>query len=183
MSSIRSARVPARSTALTQAPGRWPCVPAAARRHHCPRGRRRPGRARAPSATRPRRIESVSSNDPSVSYEPVRGLSTQSGQVILSMLMALLPIVRYPDPRLREKSNKVTSLGDDLRKLVADMTETMYAAEGAGLAAIQVGVPLRMFLIDAAVGGRAPTDPPLVFINPEILSVSEEAQTGDEGCL
>lgn len=97
--------------------------------------------------------------------------------------MAVLPIVRYPDPRLREKSRDVTTFDDDLRKLVTDMTETMYAAEGAGLAAIQVGVPLRLFLIDAGVAGRDPTEPPLVFINPEVVSISDEAQTGDEGCL
>ncbi len=97
--------------------------------------------------------------------------------------MATLPIVRYPDPRLRDKSRMVDSVGDDLRKLVADMTETMYAAQGAGLAAIQVGAAVRLFLIDGLVAGRAPTEGPLVFVNPEMVSVSEESQTGDEGCL
>jgi peptide deformylase len=63
------------------------------------------------------------------------------------------------------------------------MADTMFAAEGAGLAAIQVGAPLRLFLIDAAVAGRGPTDSPLVFINPELVGISDEAQTGDEGCL
>jgi peptide deformylase len=97
--------------------------------------------------------------------------------------MAVLPILRYPDARLREPSRDVTAFDDELRRLVADMAETMYAAEGAGLAAIQVGVPRRLFLIDAVVAGRAPTDAPLVFINPEIVAISDEAQTGDEGCL
>jgi peptide deformylase len=97
--------------------------------------------------------------------------------------MAVLPILRYPDARLRQKSQDVTSFDDDLRKLVTDMADTMFAAEGAGLAAIQVGAPFRLFLIDAGVAGREETDPPLVFINPEIVSVSDEAQTGDEGCL
>lgn len=97
--------------------------------------------------------------------------------------MAVLPILRYPDPRLRQKSVDVTSFDDDLRRLVTDMAETMYAAEGAGLAAIQVGSPLRLFIIDAGVAGRDPSDPPLVFINPEVVSISDEAQTGDEGCL
>jgi peptide deformylase len=97
--------------------------------------------------------------------------------------MAELPILRYPDARLRQKSQDVSSFDDDLRKLVTDMGETMFLAEGAGLAAIQVGAPLRLFLIDASVAGRPPTDPPLVFINPEIVGVSDEAQTGDEGCL
>jgi peptide deformylase len=97
--------------------------------------------------------------------------------------VAVLPIVRYPDARLRQKSQEVISFDDDLRKLVTDMADTMFAAEGAGLAAIQVGAPLRLFLIDAAVAGRGPTDPPLVFINPEVTGISDEAQTGDEGCL
>jgi peptide deformylase len=97
--------------------------------------------------------------------------------------MAVLPIVRYPDARLRQKSQEVVSFDDDLRKLVTDMADTMFAAEGAGLAAIQVGAPLRLFLIDAVVAGRAPTESPLVFINPELVGISDEAQTGDEGCL
>jgi peptide deformylase len=106
-----------------------------------------------------------------------------SADVILDRSMAVLPIVRYPDQRLRQKSVDVTSFDDELRKLVTDMSETMYAAEGAGLAAIQVGSPLRLFIIDAGVAGREPTDPPLVFINPEIVAISDESQTGDEGCL
>lgn len=97
--------------------------------------------------------------------------------------MAIRPIVRFPDPRLRDKSQDVTTFGDELRQLVSDMSETMYAANGAGLAAIQVGVPLRLFIIDGPVAGGADDSPPQVFINPEIVSLSEEAQTGDEGCL
>jgi peptide deformylase len=106
-----------------------------------------------------------------------------SADVILDRSMAVLPILRYPDPRLRQKSVDVTRFDDELRKLVTDMAETMYAAEGAGLAAIQVGSPLRLFIIDAGVAGREPTEPPLVFINPEIVAISDESQTGDEGCL
>jgi peptide deformylase len=106
-----------------------------------------------------------------------------SSDVILSHSMAVLPILRYPDPRLRQKSEDVTRFDDELRRLVTDMTETMYAAEGAGLAAIQVGAPLRLFIIDAGVAGREPSAPPLVFINPELVAISDEAQTGDEGCL
>jgi peptide deformylase len=106
-----------------------------------------------------------------------------SANVILDRPMAVLPILRYPDPRLRQKSVDVSVFDDELRRLVTDMSETMFAAEGAGLAAIQVGSPLRLFIIDAGVAGREPTDPPLVFINPEIVSISDEAQTGDEGCL
>ena len=97
--------------------------------------------------------------------------------------MALLPILRYPDARLRQKCADVVTFDEDLRKLVSDMTDTMYAANGAGLAAIQVGAPLRLFIIEPEVAGRAPTDPVIVFINPEIVEISDEAQTGDEGCL
>lgn len=104
-------------------------------------------------------------------------------QMSSSNYMAIRPILRYPDPRLREKSKDVTSFDDDLRKVLADMADTMFAANGAGLAAIQIGVPLRLFIVDAAIAGGAETDPPHVFINPEIVSLSDEAQTGDEGCL
>ena len=97
--------------------------------------------------------------------------------------MALMPILRYPDARLRHKCADVTAFDDRLRKLVADMTDTMYASDGAGLAAIQVGEALRMFIIEPEVAGRPPTDPAVVFCNPEIVEISDEAQTGDEGCL
>ena len=70
-----------------------------------------------------------------------------------------------------------------MRQLVNDMSETMFAANGAGLAAIQVGVPLRLFIIDGPVAGGADDAPPTVFINPAIVSLSDESQTGDEGCL
>jgi len=97
--------------------------------------------------------------------------------------MALLPILRYPDPRLREKCAPVETFDESLHKLVADMSDTMYAANGAGLAAIQVGSALRMFIIDPEVAGKSPDDPVLVFANPELVWISDEAQTGDEGCL
>jgi len=97
--------------------------------------------------------------------------------------MANRAILRYPDPRLRDKSRDVTQFDDGLRQLVADMTDTMYAASGAGLAAIQVGEPLRLFIVDGHVCGDAEDSPPRVFANPELLSISDESQTGDEGCL
>lgn len=97
--------------------------------------------------------------------------------------MAVLPILRFPDPRLREKSRPVAAFDDVLKKLVADMIEAMFASNGAGLAAIQVGVPLKLFIIDAEVAGRAATDAPVVFANPEITGLSKESQTGEEGCL
>jgi peptide deformylase len=97
--------------------------------------------------------------------------------------MAIRPILRYPNPRLREKSLEVTAFDDALRTLVADMAETMYASNGAGLAAIQVGAPVRLFIVDGPVAGGAEDSAPQVFINPELVSISEEFQTGDEGCL
>jgi peptide deformylase len=97
--------------------------------------------------------------------------------------MAVRPILRFPDPRLRQISKPVTAFDEELVKLVTDMKDTMYLAEGAGLAAIQVGEPLRLFIIDPEVARGTAEDPPLVVINPEIVSLSDEEQTGDEGCL
>jgi peptide deformylase len=97
--------------------------------------------------------------------------------------MATRLIVRFPDPKLRQRSAEVGAVDDSLRQLVADMAETMVAAEGAGLAAIQVGAPLRLFIVDGHVAGGAEDAPARVFINPEIVEISQEAQTGDEGCL
>jgi peptide deformylase len=100
-----------------------------------------------------------------------------------SFAMAQLPILKYPDARLRQKCATVEKFDEELKKLVADMADTMYAANGAGLAAIQVGVPIRLFIIEPEVAGRPATDPVVTFINPELVMISEEAQTGDEGCL
>ncbi len=97
--------------------------------------------------------------------------------------MATRPILRFPDPKLRHKSTAIEGVDDDLRQLVADMAETMEAAEGAGLAAIQVGAPVRLFIVEGHVAGGAEGSPPKVFINPEIVETSDESQTGDEGCL
>ena len=97
--------------------------------------------------------------------------------------MAVLPIVNYPDPRLREETKPVESFGEDLAKLVEDMGDTMRDADGAGLAAPQVGVPLKLFLIEGEIATGDEDSAPVVFANPEILNLSEEAQTGDEGCL
>ena len=100
--------------------------------------------------------------------------------------MALLPIVEVPDPRLRQISSPVEKVDDEVRKLVADMFETMYAAPGIGLAAIQVGVPKRLLVIDLqepAEEGGEPVRDPRVFINPEILTHSDQDVPYTEGCL
>jgi peptide deformylase len=97
--------------------------------------------------------------------------------------MAVRPIVKYPDPRLRQATVAVSTVTPEIRKLVADMADTMYAANGAGIAAIQVGALERIYIIDAAVAGGREEDPPIAFINPEIVWLSEETITSDEGCL
>jgi len=103
--------------------------------------------------------------------------------------MAILPIVEVPDPRLRQISSPVETVDDEVRALVADMFDTMYAAPGIGLAAIQVGVPKRILVIDL----QEPADPedpeskpvrdPRVFINPEIVEHSDQDVPYTEGCL
>lgn len=97
--------------------------------------------------------------------------------------MAVRPIVRFPDPRLRKPSVPVAEVNEELRKAVADMADSMYAANGAGIAAVQAGFDHRMFLVDAAVAGGREEDPPLVFINPELVWLGPEIEERDEGCL
>ena len=94
--------------------------------------------------------------------------------------MALLKIVHYPDPVLLTPGDPVTEFDDNLKKLVSDMFETMYAAPGVGLAAPQVGVSKRLFVMDCS-GGKDPAQR-IAMINPEILRVEGE-QDGEEGCL
>tara|TARA_B100000686_G_scaffold230043_1_gene237428 strand:- start:127 stop:651 length:525 start_codon:yes stop_codon:yes gene_type:complete len=95
--------------------------------------------------------------------------------------MTLRKILTEPNKTLRQKSLKVEKVDDDLRKLMDDMLETMYAAPGIGLAAIQVGVPKRVIVLDIA-----PKDSPknpMFFVNPEIIKKSETNSTYEEGCL
>ncbi len=97
--------------------------------------------------------------------------------------MALRPIVKYPDNFLRQATAPVATVDDEIKKLVADMVETMYSKNGAGLAAIQVGSDKRIFIVEASAAGGAETDHPVVFINPTIEWLSDETETPDEGCL
>jgi peptide deformylase len=115
--------------------------------------------------------------------------------------MAIREILEVPDPRLKTVSTSVESFDEELKTLVDDMFETMYDANGIGLAAIQVGVPLRVLVIDlqpedpdaepeecTAHGGHAHTHQPTlrqprIFVNPEILDPAEELGTYQEGCL
>ena len=103
--------------------------------------------------------------------------------------MAILRIFETPDPVLRQISTPVEAVDDELRTLVDDKLETMYAAPGIGLAAVQVGVPIRLLVMDL----QEPEDPddpdspvrkePRVFINPEILAASDHEAPYIEGCL
>ncbi|MBD3762134.1 peptide deformylase [Rhizorhabdus sp.] len=100
--------------------------------------------------------------------------------------MAIRPILEAPDPRLRTKSVSVDAVDDDLRALIADMFETMYDAPGIGLAAIQVGIPQRVLVIDLQEEEDAegkPVRKPQVFINPELFDPSDEQSVYNEGCL
>jgi peptide deformylase len=92
--------------------------------------------------------------------------------------MALLTILEYPDPRLRTKAAPVTQVDDDIRRLIDDMFETMYAAPGVGLAASQVNVHKRIIVVDVS----EKRDTPYAFINPTI-DVLEGEQESEEGCL
>ena len=93
--------------------------------------------------------------------------------------MALLPILTYPDPRLHTVAKPVQAVDARIRGLVADLLETMYDANGIGLAATQVDVHERLVVIDVS----EERNQPLVLINPEITWASAEKQVGDEGCL
>jgi len=93
--------------------------------------------------------------------------------------MAKLQILRYPDPRLHTIAKPVTEVDARIRQLVADMLESMYAADGVGLAATQVDVHERVIVMDTSEG----RDDPRVLINPEIVARSDEMTFADEGCL
>jgi peptide deformylase len=95
--------------------------------------------------------------------------------------MALLPIITAPDPRLKLVAKPVAAVDAEVRRLMDDMLETMYAAPGIGLAAPQVGVACRVLVVDTARDGEAAQ--PLKIANPEILGRSEELATYNEGCL
>ena len=95
--------------------------------------------------------------------------------------MTIKPLIILPDPLLREVSKPVERIDSDALKLADDMLETMYDAPGIGLAAIQIGVPRRLLVIDVSKEGEEKT--PLVVFNPVILSSSDARSTYEEGCL
>lgn len=102
--------------------------------------------------------------------------------------MAVLPILEAPDPRLRTISTPVDTIDDALQTLIDDMFDTMYNAPGIGLAAIQVGVPKRVLVIDlqepeSDEEDAKPVRNPMVFINPQIIEGSDQLSVYNEGCL
>ncbi|MGJ8694057.1 MAG: peptide deformylase [Thalassotalea sp.] len=94
--------------------------------------------------------------------------------------MAILPVLRFPDERLRTKAADVVEVNDDIRKIVDDMFDTMYEESGVGLAATQVNIHQRIVVMDVS---DTDEKTPLTFINPEIIAKSDETCINEEGCL
>lgn len=97
--------------------------------------------------------------------------------------MAVRPVVIWPDDRLRQASVAITTVDASVRGLYQDLVDSMYAENGLGIAALQLGDPRRMFIVEPKLAGRPETDPPVAFLNPEITWVSDEQQDSEEGCL
>ncbi len=95
--------------------------------------------------------------------------------------MTIKPLIILPDPLLRQQSKPIEQVDAEITRLADDMLETMYDAPGIGLAAIQIGVPRRMLVID--ISREDEERKPVVFINPEILKVSDDVSAYEEGCL
>jgi peptide deformylase len=111
-------------------------------------------------------------------YAEILPANSASINQLKTIFMALLPILRYPDPRLHTKAKPVASVDAGIRKLVADMAETMYAAPGIGLAATQVDIHRRVLVLDITEDKSKLQ----AFINPEIVWREGEC-VGEEGCL
>ena len=97
--------------------------------------------------------------------------------------MAVRPVVIWPDPRLRVASVAIGEIDETVRELYRDLCDSMYAENGLGMAALQIGDNRRMFVVEPKLAGRPDTDPPLCFINPEVVETSSEIQDSEEGCL
>ena len=111
---------------------------------------------------------------------PARILDREAGRPYLQP-MTTRPIITAPDPRLQAVSTDVDNVDDEIRKLVDDMTDSMYAADGIGLAAVQIGVPKRVIVID--LDQKDGKKNPRAFINPKLLWTSDEVAVFEEGCL
>jgi peptide deformylase len=111
---------------------------------------------------------------------------SNSGGLFYGVIMSLIPIVLIPDSRLRQESVPVSGVDSSIRKLMDDMLETMYDAPGIGLAAIQIGIPKRLVVIDVAKREGEEEDEvkdPIFLVNPEIIRLSDEKASYEEGCL
>jgi peptide deformylase len=97
--------------------------------------------------------------------------------------MAVRDVVKYPDPRLREPSRAVDEIDGPIRELVRDLVDTMYALDGAGIAAIQIGRPERVFVLDGRIQTGSEDSEPFVLINPEIVDTGGGHTIAEEGCL
>ena len=97
--------------------------------------------------------------------------------------MAVLEVVKYPDPRLREETFPVAEITDDIRQLVEDMRDTMYALNGAGIAAIQVGRLEQIFLLDGKVAGATTMRRPSCSSTPRSSETGKGLTIAEEGCL
>ena len=97
--------------------------------------------------------------------------------------MAVLPLILTPNPLLKMKSAPVSHVDKELQRFMDDMLETMYYQDGAGIAAVQIGVLKRIFILDMDRKGEGELKNPHFFINPEIISLSEEESSFNEGCL
>jgi peptide deformylase len=93
--------------------------------------------------------------------------------------MTILPVLRFPDPRLRTKAQAVTEVTDATREIIANMIATMYEEKGVGLAATQVDIHQQIVVMDTSEDA----DQPIVMINPEIIATSQETSVNEEGCL
>jgi len=93
--------------------------------------------------------------------------------------MTILTVLRFPDPRLRTKATAVTAVNSDIKTIIENMFDTMYAEKGVGLAATQVDIHQRIVVMDTSEN----SDEPLVLINPEIINQSESTSINEEGCL
>jgi len=97
--------------------------------------------------------------------------------------MALLKILTAPDPRLKERAKPVKKVDEEIRRLMADMLETMYAAPGIGLAATQVGVLKRVIVVDIANPKEGEPPSPIKLVNPQVVKTSKNTHIYEEGCL
>ena len=97
--------------------------------------------------------------------------------------MAVRPTVIWPDSRLREPTVAITTIDDSVRELYRDLCDSMYAENGLGMAAPQIGESRKMFVVEPKLAGLGETEAPLCVMNPEVVTTSEDVQDSEEGCL